>query len=214
MASKYSSFRIQTDANSAFQQLRKYIELIALEYKNTNPLIHQNLIKILMLQPENISQRNYPQYGKHESMMIEGNNVKIMPLANQLTRLSIRQENSSNADIYQKLIGHIKSHLLFECEESHQKMEPVQEKIKENQSLYDNISQDFPKKKIELDRLARKWVNRSSSPHQNMSEFLRENYPYDFLSISAFKSHLKDAYKRGIIDKDPKTGRYKPKPRS
>ena len=58
------------------------------------------------------------------------------------------------------------------------------------------------------DELCKKWVNHSSVPYQNKNDFLAECAPT--LPPRTFERILKDAYRRGVIDKAP-NGRYKPK---
>jgi hypothetical protein len=119
-----SPFIVETDIPSFFQQLKRYIYLIAEEYKNINPKIYQNLINELKSLPEYINHRNFPRYADGEHLTIERNSIKIMPLSKNHTQVSIQQEDGFNSDVYLELIKHIKSHPFFEREYKLRTIEP------------------------------------------------------------------------------------------
>lgn len=210
------SFYLQTDVNSTFQQLKRFVYLITETYKDNNPDIYKRLHKQYEeLQNDEVSQRNYYKH-------FGGNGIKIMPLSNQLTQVNIHLNHKASdeyfiriyEEVHSELIKHFEEHPLIKRENSQQIMELGQDILKKDQTPSKGIPQDVPVNKNYLDSLAIKWVNRASSPHQNRSEFLSENYHGIFLSDSTFKRFLQDAKKRGIIDQDLKTKRYKPNKRS
>ena len=183
---------------------------VAKEYEIENPVLYQNLmLDLKRLEGNLLPDRNFPNVHTSKRIIIAGNYVKYVSFSDQLSRVNIRQEKDSNKEVYEKLIKMFESHPLFNGEKSQQTKVSGRDFRKQDVTQLVEMHQEVPESKNILDRLAIRWVNRSSSPHQNMSEFLRENYSVAYLSESAFKRHLQDAYKRGIIDKLNR--RYKPR---